>query len=61
MNPTGIGQKFAVLEMKSMVSMVLRNFEISLAEDSRQYPTLLAELILIPENKINFHLKPRLY
>ncbi|XP_037040832.1 cytochrome P450 4d1-like isoform X2 [Bradysia coprophila] len=56
-----IGQKFAVLEIKSLVSKVLRYFEISLAENSKEYPTLLAELILIPESKINFHVKPRMY
>lgn len=58
---SGIGQKFAVLEIKSLVSKVLRYFEISLAENSKEYPTLLAELILIPESKINFHVKPRTY
>ncbi|KAG4065113.1 hypothetical protein HA402_007510 [Bradysia odoriphaga] len=56
-----IGQKFAVLEIKSLVTKVLRYFEISLAENSKEYPTLLAELILIPESKINFHVKPRIY
>lgn len=50
-----------MLEIKSLVSKVLRYFEISLAENSKEYPTLLAELILIPESKINFHVKPRLY
>lgn len=57
----GIGQKFAILEIKSLVSKVLRYFEISLDEDSRQYPTLTAELILAAENKINFYLKPRVH
>jgi len=56
-----IGQKFAMLEIKSLVSKVLRYFEISLVEDSREYPTLLAQMILVPENKIKFHVKPRAY
>lgn len=44
-----------------MLSKVLRNFEISLADDSLQDPVLTAELIMGTENKINFHLKPRSY
>ncbi|XP_037038601.1 cytochrome P450 4d1-like isoform X2 [Bradysia coprophila] len=56
-----IGQKFAVLEIKSVISKILRHFEISLAEDSVNQPLLTAELILFSESKINFHLKPRLY
>lgn len=47
--------------MKSVVSKVLRNFEISLADDSVEKPALTAELILGSESKINFHVKPRLY
>lgn len=47
--------------MKSVVSKVLRYFEISLADDSLTDPILKAEIIMVPENKINFHLKPRMY
>lgn len=57
----GIGQKFAMLEMKTLVSKVLRHFEISLAEDSKSDPVLIGELITTTEDKINYHLKPRLY
>lgn len=57
----GIGQKFAVLEVKTVVSKVLRHFEIALAEDSLKEPTLVGALVTTPKNKINFHLKPRLY
>ena len=56
-----IGQKFAQLEIKSIVSKVLRYFEIRLCADSEQYPSLCAELILIPNSKINFKLSKRVY
>lgn len=56
-----IGQKFASLEIKSVISKILRFFEVSLAEDSIKEPLLTAELILFTESKINFHLKPRSY
>lgn len=42
------GQKFAMLEMKSIVSKVLRKFELSLPENYE--PILIAEMILRPEN-----------
>lgn len=48
-----------MLEMKCILSKVLRNFEISLAKDSETEPILSAELVLRPENAINFHLKRR--
>lgn len=53
-----IGQKFAVLEMKSMVSKVLRNFEISVDPDYKE-PILIAELILRPDNGLVLNFKPR--
>lgn len=53
-----IGQKFAVLEMKSLVSKVLRNFEISM-DPSYRKPILIAEIILKPENGIFLNLKKR--
>lgn len=58
---SGIGQKFAILEIKAVVSKVLRHLEISLAEDSIADPVLVGELILAPVNPINFHMKPRIY
>lgn len=54
-----IGQKFAMYEIKSIVSKMLKNFEISLTEESKVPPTLCAELILRPENSIRFYFKPR--
>lgn len=60
-NISGIGQKYAILEMKALFTKVLRHFEMSLAEDSQDFPSLVGEMILISENKIYFHLKPRLY
>ncbi|XP_031638529.1 cytochrome P450 4d1-like [Contarinia nasturtii] len=56
-----IGQKFAMYEIKSIVSKILRNFELTLTEESSAFPTLTAELILRPENSIKFQLKPRVY
>lgn len=55
-----IGQKFAMLELKSVLAKVLRHFEISLDLDSLAEPALTAELILVPGSKINFHLAPRI-
>lgn len=54
-----IGQKFATLEMKSMVSKVLRYFEITVDPGYKE-PVLVAEIILKPENGIVLNLKPRL-
>lgn len=56
-----IGQKFALLELKSVLSKVLRFHELELAEDSVAEPDMIAELILVPASKINFYLKPRVF
>lgn len=56
-----IGQKFAMLELKSIVSKMLRHFEIALAADSVTEPELKADLIMTPATRIDFHLKPRIY
>lgn len=56
-----IGQRFAMLEMKSVVSKMLRYYKLSLAEDSKVYPTLTAELILRPASSIKFQMKSRDY
>lgn len=54
-----IGQKFAMLGMKSVVAKTVRNYWLSLADDSKQYPSLIAEIILKPEKCINFHVVAR--
>ncbi|XP_037052055.1 cytochrome P450 4d1-like [Bradysia coprophila] len=56
-----VGQKYAVLEIKAVVSKVLRHFEISLADDSKSDPVLIGEFILATKNPINYHFKPRIY
>lgn len=55
-----IGQKFAVAELKSLVSKVLRHYEI-IAPDEKQNESFIAELILRPEHGIFVSLKPRVY
>lgn len=54
-----IGQKFAMLEMKSVISKVLRNFEMKLGTNFE--PTLAAEMILRPSNGIVVKLTKRNY
>lgn len=56
-----IGQKFAMYEIKSIVSKILRNFEVVLTQESETQPILNAELVLRPENAISFYFKPRIY
>lgn len=51
-----IGQKFAMLEMKSSISKVLRHFELLPAGEE---PIPLMELILRSMNGIQLGLKPR--
>lgn len=53
------GQKFAMYEMKCILSKLLRNFEISLSKGSEIEPVLSAEIVLRPENSIKFNLKRR--
>jgi hypothetical protein len=48
-----------MLEMKSTVSKVLRNFELSVA--SGYEPVLVMEVILRPENGVMLVLKDRKY
>lgn len=55
-----IGQKFAMYEMKCIISKILRNFEISLTKDCEVDPILSAEIVLRPENAIKFNLKRRI-
>jgi len=54
-----IGQKFAMNEIKSTVSKVLRHFEI-IAEPGFE-PTLKADLVLKSSNGIKLRLKTRRY
>ncbi|XP_017482890.1 PREDICTED: cytochrome P450 4d1 [Rhagoletis zephyria] len=56
-----IGQRFAVLEVKSVVTNVLRHFEIEFVGDSTTEPILIAELILRTKDPLMFMLKPRVY
>lgn len=55
-----VGQKFAMYEMKCIISKILRNFEISLSKDSEMDPILSGELVLRPKNAIKFNLKSRI-
>lgn len=56
-----IGQKFAFYEIKSIISKILRNFEVVLTKESETYPILSAELVLRPESSISFYFKRRIY
>jgi hypothetical protein len=58
-NTSFSGQKFAMLEMKSMVSKVIRHYKLSLPRDKVRKPVLVAELILRPENGIWLEIEPR--
>ncbi|CAO1410710.1 unnamed protein product [Diamesa serratosioi] len=54
-----IGQKFAMLEMKSTISRTLRHFKLSVEEGYE--PILINEIILRPENGVKLHLNERIY
>lgn len=53
-----IGQKFAMLEMKSLTSKVIKNFELSIKKENEELE-LVAELVLRPENGIVLQAKAR--
>lgn len=53
------GQKFAMYEMKSILSKIILNFEISLTKDSEMEPILSGATVLRPHNPIKFKLKCR--
>ncbi|XP_035776557.1 cytochrome P450 4c3-like [Anopheles albimanus] len=53
-----IGQKFALLEEKSIISAVLRKYRIE-AVDRRENLTLLGELILRPKNGLRIRISRR--
>lgn len=53
-----IGQKFAMLEVKSAVSKILRHFELlSVGEE----PDVCSELVLRTKNGVQLGFKPRAY
>lgn len=54
-----VGQKFAMLEMKSCITSILHNFEISMDADSIGEPLTKAELVLMPDKDLLFHVKRR--
>lgn len=53
-----LGQKFALMEEKVIVSWILRKFKIT-SDDKREDLVLLAELILRPKNGIRISIEPR--
>ncbi|PNF35384.1 Cytochrome P450 4C1 [Cryptotermes secundus] len=53
-----IGQKFALLEEKTVLSYMLRHYELR-SRDSREDMNLLAEIILRPENRVRMSIKAR--
>lgn len=55
---SGIGQKFALLEEKSVLSAVLRNYELEACQ-RREDITLRGELILRPKDGLPVRIKPR--
>lgn len=56
-----IGQKFAELEMKAILTKMLRCYELSLHPNSVPEPEILTELVLCPSTSIQFHLKQRVF
>lgn len=54
-----LGQKFAMLEIKSTISKLIRNFELSVA-DGYELRVFL-ELVLKPEGGVKIHFKNRDY
>jgi Cytochrome P450 len=53
-----IGQKFALLEEKTMLSYMLRHYRLR-SLDRREDINLVQELILRPENGIRLNITPR--
>lgn len=53
-----IGQKFAILEMKSLITKLVRHFEISV-DPSYGGPLIAAELVIKPENGVVLNFKQR--
>lgn len=53
-----IGQKYAMLEMKSTVSKVLQHYEISLEDNPRELE-MIGDLVLRTVNGIHLKIKKR--
>lgn len=53
-----IGQKFALMEEKVILSYIFRHFHVK-ALDKREELVLLGELILRPKGGIRLHLTPK--
>lgn len=56
-----IGQKFAMYEMKSILSKILRHYEVHLVKECDIEPKMACELVMRPESSIRFTLEPRIY
>ena len=52
------GQKFALMEEKTVLSYILRNYKITATERMEDL-TLMIDLILRPESGIKVRLEPR--
>lgn len=53
------GQRFAMLEMKSALSKILRKFELLPSPDPADKPRVTPELVLSSENGIRIKIKTR--
>lgn len=56
-----IGQKFAMLEIKTVLANVLRHYEIEFVGKKEDEIFLIAELILRTKDPLMFKIKPRVY
>lgn len=54
-----IGQKYAMYEIKCIVSKLLRHFEFDLHQENKDTLILSTEVVLRPEKPIKFYLKRR--
>lgn len=53
------GQKYAMFELKVVLSWVLRNFEFSLADPNAPAIKASSEIVLKPKDGIHLVVKPR--
>jgi cytochrome P450 family 4 len=53
-----IGQKFALLEEKTVLSYILRHYELR-SLDNREDISVITELIMRPENGVRMSITPR--
>lgn len=56
-----IGQKFAELEIKSLLTRMLRSYELELHADSKTMPAIDVAMIIRPSKPLMYHLKERVY